>query len=192
MLKASWLAVVVMVLLAQNARADFLIITDTYKSHAEAQTRAAAVGGWALETDAYAGLKQGLFAVVRGPYSSRADAEGRLGFMKTGGRYKGAYVKDAGALKNPTSALKGLPPKVIAALLGEVSIAVADKPAAKNGCEPGEPYQEVTLSYVTLERTLNDTTGEVDGKPKRASLDVGGFWIMKSTGEIERMRICAE
>jgi hypothetical protein len=112
--------------------------------------------------------------------------------MKGGGRYKGAYVKDAGELKNPTSALRGIPPKVIAALLGEVSISVVDKPAADNGCEPGEPYQEVSLSYVTLEKTFNDKTGAVDGKPQRSDLDIGGFWIMKSTGEIERMRICTE
>jgi hypothetical protein len=73
----SILAVVVTVLLSRNARADFLIITDTFKSQSEAQTRAAAVGGWALQTDAYAGLKPGLFAVVRGPYAKRADAEDR-------------------------------------------------------------------------------------------------------------------
>jgi hypothetical protein len=112
--------------------------------------------------------------------------------MKTGESYKSAYVKDAGDLKRPAGLVKDVPPKVLAALLGEVSISVVDRPASDNGCDPGEPYQEVVLSYVTLEKTYDHKTGTVDGKPKRSDLDIGGFWVIKSTGEIERMRICTE
>ncbi len=46
---------------------DFFVITDTFKSQHDAQARAASVGGWVLDTDAYSGLGPGLFAVVRGP-----------------------------------------------------------------------------------------------------------------------------
>jgi hypothetical protein len=45
---------------------------------------------------------------------------------------------------------------------------------------------------VTLDRTYNDQT-QTDGvKARRVNLDIGGFWVIKRTGEIERMRVCAE
>jgi hypothetical protein len=48
------------------------------------------------------------------------------------------------------------------------------------------------MSIVTLDRTYNEKT-ETDGvKPRRVNLDIGGFWVIKRTGEIERMRVCAE
>jgi hypothetical protein len=64
---------------ARPARAsDFFVVTDTFKSQQDAQTRAASVGGWVLDTDAYSGLGPGLFAVVRGPCSPRTVVLGRL------------------------------------------------------------------------------------------------------------------
>jgi hypothetical protein len=179
--------------LASSARAaDFFVITDTFKSQQDAQTRAASVGGWVLDTDAYSGLGPGLFAVVRGPYASRQVGEQRLKELKAIKTYKAAYLKDAGTLRLPPALAKAVPPKVLTALLGELSIVVTDRPGSGNPCEPQEPYQDVSVSVVTLDRTYNDKT-ETDGfKPRRLDLDIGGFRVLKRTGEIERMRVCAE
>jgi hypothetical protein len=79
--------------------ADFFVVTDTLKSQQDAQARAALVGGWVLDTDAYTALAPGLFAVVQGPYSSRPIADQRLKELKAIKTYKAAYVKEAGALR---------------------------------------------------------------------------------------------
>jgi hypothetical protein len=179
--------------IASTARAaDFFVVTDTFKSQQEAQIRAASVGGWVLDTDAYSDLGPGLFAVVRGPYSSRPVAEQRLKQLKTIKAYRTAYVKGAGTLRLPLAAAKAVPPKVLAALLGELSIAVTPRSGGSNPCEPQEPYQQLSVSVVTLDRTYDEKT-ETDGvKPRRLELDIGGFWVITRTGEIERMRVCAE
>jgi hypothetical protein len=180
-------------LLGGTARAaDFFVITDTFKGQQDAQARAASVGGWVLDTDAYSGLGPSLFAVVRGPYASRQAAEQSLKELKATKGYKGAYLKDAGTLRLPPALAKSVSPKVLAALLGELSISTTDMPGGSNPCEPQEPYQDVSVSIVTLDRSYNDKTG-IDGlKPRRVNLDIGGFWVIKRTGEIERMRVCAE
>jgi hypothetical protein len=92
----------------------------------------------------------------------------------------------------PPTLVKSIPPNVLAALLGELSITATDMPGGGNPCEPQEPYQDVSISVMTLDRTYNEKT-ETDGvKPRRVNLDIGGFWVIKRTGEIERMRVCAE
>jgi hypothetical protein len=171
---------------------DYFVITDTFKSQQDAQARAASVGGWVLDTDAYSGLGPDLFAVVRGPYVNRAIAERQLKGLNKSKTYRAAYVKEAGTLRLPPTVAKSVPPKVLAALLGELSIAVTDKPGGSNPCEPQEPYQDVTVSVATLDRTYNDKTSAEGFKPRRLEIDLGGFWVIKSTGEIERMRLCAE
>ena len=66
-----------------SARAgEFFVVTDTFKSQREAQDRAASVGGWVLDTDAYSGFSPNLFAVVRGPYANRQSADQRLRELK--------------------------------------------------------------------------------------------------------------
>jgi hypothetical protein len=181
------------VLFAGTARAaDFFVITDTFKSQQDAQTRAAGGGGWVLDTDAYSGLGSNLFAVVRGPYASRQSAEQHLKELKSAKGFKAAYVKDGGALRLPSNLVKSVPPKLLAALLGELSIAITDMPGGSNPCEPQEPYQDVSISVVTLDRTYDDKKGTDGVKPRRLNLDIGGFWVIKRTGEIERMRVCTE
>jgi hypothetical protein len=172
--------------------ADFFVVTDTSRSQRDAQARAAAVGGWVLDTDAYSGLAPGMFAVVRGPYASRPAAERRLKDLQKQKAYKAAYVKDAGDLRLAPAFAKSVPPKVLAALLGELSIVVKDEPGGKNPCEPQEPYQDVSLSVVMVDHTYDDKTQTEGFKPRRTNLDIGGFWVIKRTGEIERMRVCAE
>lgn len=172
--------------------ADFFVVTDTLKSQQDAQTRAASVGGWVLDTDAYTALAPGLFAVVRGPYSSRQMADQRLKELKVIKTYKTAYVKDAGTLRVPLTVARSVQPKVLAALLGELSVVVTDRPRGTNPCEPQEPYQEVSVSVVSLDRTANPKSDLEGFKARRVDLDIGGFWVIKRTGEIERMRLCAE
>jgi hypothetical protein len=193
MIKFVLLAALIAPSIAARAQAaDFFVVTDTLKSQRDAQDRAALVGGWVLDTDAYTALAPRLFAVVRGPYSSRQVAEQRLKELKTIKTYKTAYVKDAGTLRVPPAFGRSVPPKVLAALLGELSVVVTDRPGGTNPCEPQEPYQDVAVSVASLDRTA-DVKTEVEGfKPRRVDLDIGGFWVIKRTGEVQRMRICAE
>ena len=73
---------VVLSVAARAHAADFFVVTDTFKSQQDAQARAALVGGWVLDTDAYSGLTPSLFVVVRGPYSTRQVADQRLKELK--------------------------------------------------------------------------------------------------------------
>ena len=109
------LASIAAVLVAGTARAaDFFVIADTFKSQQDAQTRAATVGGWVLDTDAYSGLGSNLFAVVRGPYANRQAAEQSLKELKSAKGYKAAYVKDGGALRLPSNlAMRSAPTKIL-------------------------------------------------------------------------------
>jgi hypothetical protein len=193
MTRMAFLASIAVVSLAGTAKgADFFVVTDTFKTQQDAQVRAASAGGWVLDTDAYSALGPNLFAVVRGPYSTREVAEQRLKELKANKAYKAAYVKDAGVLRLPPTLTNAVPPKVLAALLGELSVMVTDRPGGANPCEPQEPYQDVSVSVVTLDRKYNETTETEGVTPRRLKLDLGGFWIIKRTGEVERMRVCAE
>src|SRR5581483_1464904 len=109
---------------------------DTFKSQREAQDRAASVGGWVLDTDAYSNLPPNLFAVVRGPYAKRESADQQLKELKSSKTYRAAYVKDAGALHVAAGLARSVPPKVLTALLGELSVDVTDRAGGTDPCEP--------------------------------------------------------
>jgi hypothetical protein len=193
MIKLQLVASLIVLSIAGRAQAaDFFVVTDTLKSQQDAQARAALVGGWVLDTDAYTALAPDLFAVVRGPYSTKQVADQRLKELKAIKTYRTAYVKDAGTLRVAPAFAKAVPPKILAALLGELSVVVTDRPGGANPCEPQEPYQDVTVSVVSLDRTAEPKTSAEGFKPRRTNLDIGGFWVIKRTGEVERMRICAE
>jgi hypothetical protein len=193
MIKAALLVSLVLLSFAGRAKAaDFFVVTDTFKSQQDAQNRAALVGGWVLDTDVYTGLAPNQFAVVRGPYASRQVADQQLKDLTAIKTYKSAYVKEGGTVRIPPALANSIPPKVLAALLGELSVVVTDRPGATNPCEPQEPYQEVTLSVVTLDRTIDPKTDADGFKARRVALEIGGFSVIKRTGEVERMRICAE
>lgn len=179
--------------LATHGRADdFFIITDTFKSQQDAQNRAAAVGGWVLDTDAYSGLEPARFAVVHGPYSSAQVATKSLEQLKKIETYRAAYVKNAGTLQLNANLAHSVSPEVLVALLGELSITVKDMPGGGNPCEPNEPYQDVSISVVTLDRTGSLDSEKEGFEPRRVRLDIGALRVIKRTGEIERMRLCAE
>ncbi len=182
------LVCVITALAAPAYAGDFYVITDTFTSQAKAQEKAALNGGWALDTDLYDNLKPGLFVVVRGPYKNQNDANKELASLKQTGGLRDTYVKDAGQSKLPGNIGETmLNFAVLTAILGEIEIDVSDHRGGDNPCEPQEAYQAVHLSYVGLDR---QSAGKFS--PKREEIKLGGFWIIKRTGEIDRMRVCAE
>jgi len=171
---------------------DFYVVTGTYKIQPEAQ-QAAVKGGWVLNTNFYNQLTPNLFAVVRGPFRTKDEADKNLKWLVKGGKYPESYVKNAGAINIEVKiGNRALTPQMLAALLGEIRINVKESAGASNPCEPQEPYKELSLSYVTIERGDGGRTNQPLFKPKEVELEVGAFWEIKSTGQIDRMRVCAE
>ena len=172
-----------------TARADWFVVTGADADQHAAQARAATTGGWVLDTDVYPGLSPGWYATVRGPFRSQKDAERALGQVRRW--LPDAYAKDAGAPLVPM--LGGnLDGPVVAALLGELSVDVSRHPGARNPCEPQEPYRELTLTWAGIEPGVDPSTGARVMNPKRQVVPFGGFWVIESTGAIERMRVCLE
>jgi hypothetical protein len=172
---------------------DVFVVTATFPSQGAAQTEAAVRGGWVLDTDVYPNLGPGKFAVVRGPYPDGNIAVEQLRSLRSGGGYVGAYVKDAGKPRLPVDiGSPSLRPQLLAALLGELSIEVTDHPGGEHPCEPEEPYQAVRLSFVDLTRSVDDKPDSVRVEAERRDVEVGAFWIIRRTGEIDRMRQCYE
>ena len=172
---------------------DVFVITATFPTQGAAQTEAALRGGWVLDTDVYPNLGPGKFAVVRGPYPDGKLAAEQLRVMRSGGGYGGAYVKDAGKPLLPVNiGSASLRPQLFAALLGELSIDVTEHPGGEHPCEPEEPYQDVQISFVDLTRPVDEKSGSVMVEAERRTVEVGAFWIIKRTGEIDRMRRCYE
>jgi hypothetical protein len=172
--------------------ADFFVVTASLESQTKAQVVAAETGGWVLDTDAYAGFAPNLFAIVRGPFRSKADAAAELDFLASGGQYPGAYVKEGGASRLPQGLVDRLSPATVAALLGEILLDVESHPGGADPCEPQEPYEELRLSYVTVNRSYDDATGKVSEVSERVEIPIGSFRIVKRTGELSHMRLCVE
>ncbi len=172
---------------------DFYVVTAAFPSQGAAQTEAALRGGWVLDTDFYSNLTPNTFSVVRGPFTDETLARKELRFLLSGGDYSGAYVKDAGKPRlGGNLGSSSLRPQLLAALLGELSVDVKDHPGGGNPCEPPEAYQEVQISFVDLTRTVEDSSNKAREGTQRRVVDVGAFWIIKRTGEIDRMRQCFE
>jgi len=181
-------ALVVLLILGSSAgRADHFVITATEDSKDLAQKKAAEKGGWVLDTNLYAALTPNKFSVVRGPFARPGDAQQELKFLQSGKRYPGAYVKDAGEIR--ISALFGgkSTPTIAAALLGELHVTLTEQPGGGSPCEPQEPYVDVELSFMSLERNADGT-----GEAVLRKIDLGSLTIIKRTGEIEHMRVCWE
>jgi hypothetical protein len=146
-----------------------------------------------LNTNFYDHLTRNLYAVVRGPFRTKAEADEQLASLMSGGKYAGSYVKNAGNINIEVKLGNiGLSPQMIAALLGEIRIDVREGKGGSQPCEPEEPYKELSLSYMTVERELDRKKDQVVFKPGDVELDAGAFWEIKRTGEIKHMRVCAE
>ena len=193
MLKTLFLTFALLILAGPVFADDFYVITGTYKSQKQAQQVAAMRGGWVLNTNFYSQLSPNLFAVVRGPLRTKKNADKYLTWLMEGGSYTGSYVRNAKKINIRLKiGNKDLSPQMIAALLGELRIDVSESKGGAHPCEPQEPYKEISLSYVTIARGYDRKKDEVIHKPKDVVLDVGAFREIKSTGKVDRMRICAE
>ena len=172
---------------------DIYVITGTLRSQREAQERAALTGGWVLDTDLYTKLSRGHFAVVRGPFKERKEAQLEVQRLRQSAAFRKVFSQDAGQLRLPvkdrSSASRSA---VFAALLGEIAAETTEQPGGANPCEPQEPYQLVTFSYLNVDRKWDKATEQDQLQTFRKTLDLGGFWVIKRTGEIQRMRVCTE
>lgn len=172
---------------------DFFVITAAFHTQKEAQESAAVNGGWVLNTNFYTKLTPGVYAVVRGPFKTKSDADTQLASLQSYSNFKSSYVRDAGNLNIEIKiGNKAINPQVLAALLGELRIDVTENAGGSNPCEPQGPYSSISLSYVTAERGIDEKKNKETEQPKDVKLEIGGFWQMKDTGEIGRMRICTE
>jgi hypothetical protein len=171
---------------------DWFIVTGLEKSQADAQEAAATSGAWVLDTDLYPKLPAGQFAVVHGPYGSVAEAKAELSFLQSEGELGDAHVREGGECRLPLHLGGGTVPRaVFTALLGELTVAVQDRPGSTSPCEPQEPYQRVDVGIMNLGPTK--TEGDAATlKAIEVPLPLGGFFVIKRTGEIQRLRICME
>jgi hypothetical protein len=171
---------------------DFYVITSSHKSQEEAQQMAAEKGGWVLISNFYKSLSPNTFAVVRGPFKTQKEADKKMKSLKKSKEYSQAYTKNAGDINlNGIIESKKISSQILAAILGEVQILGEENSGGNNPCEPEEAYTDYSLNYHTLERGV-DKSGNDSFKAKRVKLDIGSISQIKSTGEISRMRICAE
>ena len=83
-------------------------------------------------------------------------------------------------------------PAVLAAILGELLITVEEHPGASNPCEPQEPYESVSLSYMGVTRKHDAATDTYPPVAERVPIKMGTFSVIKRTGELDRMRACFE
>ena len=133
-------ALVLLFLSGSVVAADYYVITGTYKTQIEAQNIAAMKGGWVLNTNFYNSLTPNLFAVVRGPFTTKKEADKRIARLMDVGGYPGSYVKNAGTINIQVNiGNTALSPQMIAALLGEIRIDVSESKGGSNPCEPQEP-----------------------------------------------------
>jgi len=166
----------------------FYVISATYSSQIEAQRKAATNGGWVLPTNFYQKLRKNRYAVVRGPYSNENAAIEKLNFLKESPTFKKTTLKEVGefSLKKGIEG-SALTPVLVAALLGEINIQKSKHSGGTEPCVPQSTYRSFTFSFIGLER---DTRGKF--VPVEKPIPLGGFWKVLKTGEIDRMRVCAE
>ena len=188
-----FLAAILLLPLGPVVADDFYVITGTYKAQKEAQDISAMKGGWVLNTNFYNQLTPNLFAVVRGPFRTKKETDERLARLVDVGGYPGSYVKNAGSITIQVNlGNKALSPQMIAALLGELRIDVLESKGGSHPCEPQEPYKQISLSFVSIARDYDKKNDKVIKKPDEVELEIGAFREIKSTGEVDRMRICSE
>lgn len=188
-----FVAVLLLIGVGSASADDFYVITGTYRSQKEAQNIAVSNGGWVLHSNFYNNLASNLFAVVRGPFKNKDEADKLLVWLTKGGRYPGSYVRNAGSINLVVKiGNKELSPQMIAALFGEIRIEVSESKGGSHPCEPQEPYKELSLSYATITKDYDKKKDKLFLKPREELLDVGAFREIKRTGEVQHMRICTE
>ena len=168
---------------------DHYILLGIEETQAAAQSQAATSGAWVLDIDLYSKLPPNRFAVVQGPFASATIAKEELRFLQSGGLLPEATVKDAGETRLPLRLGNGkVPPAVFTALLGELTVDVEDRPGSASPCEPQEPYQRVEVRVMGLDKGGESAALQAVSQP----LKLGGFFVIKRTGEVQRLRICVD
>jgi hypothetical protein len=175
-----------------QAEEDYYVITYTNQSQRAAQQETTSTGGWVLDTDLYPNLAPGLYAVVRGPYHSSDEATRQLEWLQSGDDYPDAYIRNAGQIRLRAGVSSGVPPAMVAALLGELEFEVEERAGAENPCEPQAPYHRVQLVWWEPSRSPDPETGAVRWSVMRNEVRFGGFWWIDASGVVEHMRACFE
>ncbi len=163
------------VLAQPSAEGPYFIYLGSFTSKGAAQAQARVLDGWVLRTDLYRGLTPGFFAVVRGPFRTREDAEAAL--PRARAVQPEALVRHAGP--------PALPPALgdaglLAAVLGDLTVAVSDSVATRNPCAPNEPHLTVLVGFAS------------ELVPQRGDRPAAGFWLLERTGEVVPIRVCGE
>ncbi len=173
------------------AAENWFVITSTFDTQRAAQVAVVDHGGWTLDTDAYSGLAPGMYAVVRGPFSTRATAESDLAWLTDGGRYPGAYAKEAGEPLLPAALIGSASSAALAWLLGEIAIEIGPEEQPENPvCTPDEPYREIKLLWTKVDSRIDGE--ELRFFAQRVPLDVGFLAVVSRTGELFTSKICLE
>ena len=154
---------------AQDGGGPFFVYTGTFASKPAAQRHAGLHGGWVLRTDLYRGLTPGYFAVVRGPFAARADADAARDALVTD--FPDAFVRAAGDPVLPRALGDAA---LLAAVLGDLVVDVSGGLDAGNPCAPAEPYLTVLVGF------------EQDEGP------AAGYWLIERTGEVQPIVRCGE
>ena len=179
---------------------DYFIVTGVYKGQKEAQYSATDKGGWVLYTNVYDKFTpKDMFSVVRGPYKAKKDAEKELKQLLKSESYFGSYIKDAGKLQiKETHEMKSnlgnnIPVALLQAIMfGEIGFDIKEEKGAANPCEPQEPYIIISPKKHKIEGSVDENTGKVTYKPIEETLNIGPFFYIKRTGEIDVLRGCSE
>lgn len=150
----------------------FFVYSGSFTTKSAARTHAREHGGWILRTDLYTGLTPGFFAVVRGPFRARADADTVLAKVRR--HAPDALVRAAGAPILPRALGDTA---LLAAVLGDLLVDVSPGDSEANPCAPREPHATVLIGFA------DPVLGE--------DAPSGGFWVVERTGEIIPIRSCA-
>jgi hypothetical protein len=170
---------------------DYFIFTHTFNEQQQAQKTAVINGGWVLNTSFYSKLTPNLFAVVKGPFKTKINAQ--KNFHKEN---KDAYIKNAGEIELNKGLLAAkISPQILVALLSEMNVSITEvkQKSEYHPCEPQEPYFDINVNFYSIKKNWNEgTKTETFDDIEEKFVDFGGFWSIINSGEIDRLRICAE
>lgn len=193
---------------SENGHHYFLILSTGTNKAAE-NTLAREDGSWVLPTDLTSTLTPHLYAVVRGPFHTEEEAkQAGAGLRPT--FLTGGYVKDAGALKIPTTFAtdaQTVPASVLIAMTGwlsdpaGVTFTVSQEETGGTLCAPIGPAlrvsamrgrtqirEEMTAKQIAL---LKKFFGEETLSQDEQTTGVF-FWVSKESGEVVAPSICLD
>lgn len=159
---------------ASVSAGDHFVYLGSFNAKPAAQAQARRLGGWVLRSDLYQDLTPGFFAVVRGPFRTRTEADSVLALIQPA--QPDAYVRHAGRPVMPATLGE---PALLAAVLGDLTVVVTDSIDIATTCAPSEPYMTVVVGF---------TEAQDGGENASAS----GYWMIERTGEVMPIRVCTQ